>query len=101
MSPIAARKLAATITLTPRARSTRTISADPAPNWGHARRELDYRTNTVTLTGRRLVLPLPGQNAAKTGREVLDADTFDILWESGHALAGFETAACTALYPHA
>jgi hypothetical protein len=72
-----------------------------SPYWGHARRELDYRTNTVTLTGRRLVLPLPGQGAAKTGREELDATTFDIHWESGHTLAGFEAAACAALYPHA
>jgi hypothetical protein len=68
---------------------------------GHARRELDYRTNTVTLTGRRLVLPLPGQDAAKTGREVIDATTFEILWESGRPLSGFEAEACAALYPTA
>ena len=68
---------------------------------GDARRELDYRTNTITLTGRRLVLPLPGQDAAKTGREVIDATTFEILWESGRPLAGFEAEACAALYPTA
>ena len=86
-------------------RTTGTLYSDDlsrsSPYWGHARREVDYRTNTVTLTGRRLVLPLPGQDAAKTGREVLDADTFDLIWESGRPLAGFEGEACAALYPSA
>ena len=71
------------------------------PYWGHARRELDYRTNTVTLTGRRVVLPLPGQDAAKTGREVLDATTFDTLRESGRPFAGWEAAVCATIYPSA
>lgn len=72
-----------------------------SPYWGHARRELDYRTNTVTLTGRRVVLPLSGQDAAKTGREVLDATTFDTLWESGRPFAGWEAAVCATIYPGA
>jgi hypothetical protein len=69
--------------------------------WGHARRELDFRMNTVTLTGRRVVLPLPGQDAAKAGREVLDATTFDTIWESGRPFAGWEAAVCATIYPAA
>ena len=67
---------------------------------GRIHRVEDFVEGTNTITGRFGFAELPGPDAAFTGREVVDLETFETIFQAGRPPQEFEAAVCAHLYPH-
>ena len=67
------------------------------PYFGRIRRAFDFRTNELTITGKRVEAELPGPDPRVSGRLQVDFDHGAEL-ERGRGYAAFDSAVCSYLY---
>jgi hypothetical protein len=69
------------------------------PYAGHFNRTFDAASNTVTLTGERFAVNVPGEGtlAIDAGRTVFDAITGAVIDENGQGQPAFNAAVCALL----
>jgi hypothetical protein len=67
------------------------------PYFGRIRRELDYATNELTISGRRVWAELAGSDPAVARRGVIDLLTGTEI-NRGRSYVLFESAVCEQLY---